>query len=80
VRYLEKLPLPHSLEYRIALEEGNIAALATALLLYLDQTKDPEEIVLTTALELCELLKQVRGEDYRWFQKMSHKIKKRCSK
>jgi hypothetical protein len=80
VRYLEKLALPHSLEYRVALDEGNIAAFATALLEYLEKNKDPEEVILTTSLELCELLKQVRGEDFRWFHKTANKIKKRCSK
>jgi len=79
MRFLEKLPVPLSPEYRVALEEEDIAALATVFLIYLESTPDPSEVVKTVALSFCEVLKQVKGEDHRWFQKMAHKLRKKSS-
>lgn len=80
MKFIEKLALHPSPEYRVGLEEGNLAALASALFLYLEKTQDPEEIVIFTALELCPILEKVRGEDQRWFRKMASKLKKLCKK
>ena len=78
MKFLEKLPFAVP-EYRVALEEGNLAAIASALLLYLEKTEDPEEIVAITALALCPILEKVQGEDHRWFRKIAHKLKKMSS-
>lgn len=80
MRLLEVLPLVHSLEYRVRCEEGSLAATATVFLAYLETHPHPEEVITTTALELAQTLQSVRGDDARWFQKISHKIKKLAQK
>jgi hypothetical protein len=80
VRLLEKLPLIHSLEYRVAHEEGSLAAMATVFLAYLETHPNPDEIIAITALELAAILQSVKGEDSRWFCKAAQRLKKMSSK
>lgn len=76
MRFLEKLPLVVSPEYRVAFDEEDLSILASLFLAY----KDPSDAICLAALELSEILKQVKGDDFRHYQKLSQKLKKMSSR
>jgi hypothetical protein len=79
VKLLEKLPLPLYTQYRVSMDEEDLGILATVFLAYLEKTERLEESVAIRALELVELLKEIKSEDYRHYWKLAEKIKKKSS-
>jgi hypothetical protein len=73
MRLLEKLPFPLFTQYRVGFDEEGLALLANLFLAYPDE---PTPEVLNAALELATILKEVRGDDFRYYQKLAHKLKK----
>lgn len=80
VRLVEKLPLIISPEFRLSLTEEDLAVLAIVTVAYLESNPEAENSIATASLELAEILKKVGGDDFRWFQKMSKKLKKLSAK
>ena len=76
MKFLERLSLSQSTEYRIACDEDALLALSEALLAALPQNPSYDVV----ALELAQILDQVKGDDFRKFRKLSHKLKKLAGK
>ena len=61
------------------MEEEDLLVLGKVLLAFLEKTERLEEPVAILALELVELLREVKSEDYRHYWKLAEKIKKKSS-
>ena len=80
MRFLEKLPIPLSPEFRVGFSEEDLLALARVFLAFLEKGQEPTDDIAHLALVLSEVLNKAGGDDFRHYRKIAHKLKKSSSK